>query len=63
MKPSPLFSSSNGLTVVFLLLYGAGVVSNIRTGNSMMAVIWLLLFALNLARLLQRLVKQYHEEK
>lgn len=55
---SPLFSQSNGLTLIFLLLYGAGALVNLNHGKLMMATLWGLLFLINLGLLLVRLTKK-----
>lgn len=58
MKKSPLFSSSNLMTVVFMLLYAAGFMVNFNKDNKLMAGIWGVLFLLNGVALAYRLIKK-----
>lgn len=47
MKKSPLFSSSNLMTLVFMLLYAVGFIVNFNNNNMLMAGIWGVLFFMN----------------
>lgn len=50
-----LFKTDNLVTYFFLVLYGGGVVVNVKSGNLLMASLWAILFLINLGMLIYRL--------
>ena len=48
MKKMPFVSSSDLMTLVFVLLYGLGVYVNLKNNNVIMACVWGALIVINL---------------
>ncbi|MFC5630451.1 MULTISPECIES: hypothetical protein [Streptococcus] len=50
-----VLKSDNWITFFFLVLYGGGVVVNVKSSNLLMASLWAVLFLINLGMLLYRI--------
>ncbi|MGT2801532.1 hypothetical protein SAMN02910293_01488 [Streptococcus henryi] len=58
MKKMPFVSSSDLMTLVFVLLYGLGVYVNLKNNNVIMACVWGALIVINLVFFAMRHLKK-----
>lgn len=57
-----IFNSQNTVSLVFLVLYGGGVLVNAKEGNTLLALVWGVLFSINLGMLLYRVFRKKDED-